>query len=121
MRRGSAQLTSSLASTAAGIAVTAANPPYPNLCYYGGGGCQASPPGPYSVARIGPIWVTEPDAGGLATPADPVSAYVLDLRLGDPAGAQAFASRYDSGQPGFHPFGPVTRSRRNLARQRRRS
>src|SRR5215471_10408297 len=94
--------------TVAGIAVTAANPPYPNLCYYSGGGCQASPPGPYSAGRIGLIWVTEPDAGGLATPADPVSAYVLDLRLNDPVGAQAFASRYDSGQPGFHPFGPVT-------------
>src|SRR5215469_12410357 len=92
----------------AGIAVPAANPPYPNLCYHSGGGCQASPPGPYSAGRIGLIWVTEPDAGGLATPADPVSAYVLDLRLSDPAGAQAFASRYDSGQPGFHPFGPVT-------------
>src|SRR5215469_10515989 len=94
--------------TVAGIAVTAANPPYPNLCYYAGGGCQASPPGPYSGGRIGLIWVTEPDAGGLATPADPVSAYVLDLRLNDPVGAQAFASRYDSGQPGFHPLGPVT-------------
>ena len=30
--------------TVAGIAVTAASPPYPNLCYGGGGGC--SPPGP---------------------------------------------------------------------------
>ena len=26
-----------------GVAVTAANPPYPNLCYFGGGGCWASP------------------------------------------------------------------------------
>ena len=31
--------------TVAGIAVTAANPPYPNLCYIGGGGCSAGPQG----------------------------------------------------------------------------
>ena len=35
--------------TVAGIAVTAANPPYPNLCYTSGGGCHAGPPGPYSA------------------------------------------------------------------------
>jgi putative ABC transport system permease protein len=95
----------------AGVAVTAANPPYPNLCYTSGGGCHASPPdqGKYSVAsRIGLIWITAPEAGRLATAADPVTSYVLNLKLGDPARAQAFARRYDAATPGRHPFGPVS-------------
>ncbi|HEY7144902.1 MAG TPA: FtsX-like permease family protein [Streptosporangiaceae bacterium] len=81
----------------AGIAVTAANPPYPNLCYYAGGGCLAGPPGNDSPRDIGLLWLTKPDALSLATPANPVTAYVLDLRLRDPATAQAFADRYDLG------------------------
>ncbi len=51
--------------TVAGIAVTAASPPYPNLCYTSGGGCHASPPdqGQHSVATsIGLIWITAPEA-----------------------------------------------------------
>jgi putative ABC transport system permease protein len=97
--------------TVAGIAVTAANPPYPNLCYVGGGGCQASPidQGTYpAAASIGLIWVTRPDAGRLATSADPVAAYVLNLKLRDPARAEAFARRYDAAIPGRHPFGAVS-------------
>ena len=53
--------------TVAGIAVTAASPPYPNLCYTSGGGCHASPPdqGDHSVATsIGLIWITAPEAAG---------------------------------------------------------
>ncbi|HEY0999726.1 MAG TPA: FtsX-like permease family protein, partial [Streptosporangiaceae bacterium] len=81
----------------AGIAVTAANSPYPNLCYYAGGGCFAGPPGNDSPRDIGLLWLTKPDALSLATPANPVTAYVLNLRLGDPATAQAFADRYAFG------------------------
>jgi len=81
----------------AGIAVTAANSAYPNLCYYAGGGCFAGPPGNDSPRDIGLIWLTRPDALSLATPANPVTAYVLNLRLRDPATAQAFADRYDLG------------------------
>ena len=80
--------------TVAGIAVTAANPPYPNLCYWAGGGCLAGYAGPSSAADPGLLWLTRPDALSLATPANPVIAYVLDLRLRDPAAAQAFADRY---------------------------
>ena len=83
--------------TVAGIAVTAANSPYPNLCYYVGGGCFAGPPGNDSPRDIGLLWLTRPDALSLATPANPVTAYVLNLRLRDPATAQAFADRYDLG------------------------
>ena len=78
----------------AGIAVTAANPPYPNLCYYAGGGCLAGSDGPSSAANPGLLWLTKPDALSLATPTNPVISYVLDLRLRDPAAAQAFADRY---------------------------
>ena len=97
--------------TVAGIAVTAANPPYPNLCYTGGGGCHASPPdqGQPSVATsIGLVWITAPQAGRLATAADPVTSYVLNLKLSDPARAGAFARRYDAATPGRHPSGPVS-------------
>ena len=83
-----------------GIAVTAANPPYPNLCYYSGGGCRAGPPGNDSPRDIGLLWLTKPDALSLATPANPVTTYVADLTLKDPAAADAFALRYDQG------FGP---------------
>jgi putative ABC transport system permease protein len=85
--------------TAAGIAVTAANPPYPNLCYTGGG-CYAGPNVP--APDMGLVWLTEPDALGLATSTDPVTTYVLNLKLADPAGAEAFASRYGNG--GNPPF-----------------
>ena len=95
----------------AGLAVTAANPPYPNLCYASGGGCHASPPdlGQHSAATsIGLIWITAPDAGQLATAADPVTSYVLNLKLSDPARAGAFARRYGAATPGRHPSGPVS-------------
>jgi putative ABC transport system permease protein len=80
--------------TVAGIAVTAANPPYPNLCYTGGGGCYAGPDVP--AEDMGLLWLTEPDALGLATPANPVTTYALNLKLADPAEAEAFTSRYGS-------------------------
>jgi putative ABC transport system permease protein len=83
--------------TVAGVAVTAANSAYPNLCYYAGGGCFAGPPGDDSPRDIGLLWLTRPDARSLATPTNPVTAYVLNLRLRNPATAQAFANRYDLG------------------------
>jgi putative ABC transport system permease protein len=39
--------------TVAGIAVTAANSPYPNLCYHSAGGCRAGPPDNGSARDIG--------------------------------------------------------------------
>ena len=86
--------------TVAGIAVTAANPPYPNLCYYSGGGCRAGPPDPGSARDIGLLWLTKPDTLALATPDNPVTTYVVDLKLKDPATADAFALPYDKN------FGP---------------
>jgi len=83
--------------TVAGTAVTAANPPYPNLCYTGGGGCSAGPQdAAISPGGLGLIWLTELDADSIATSADPLTAYVLNLKLTSPAAAPAFAARYGS-------------------------
>ena len=84
--------------TVAGTAVTAANPPYPNLCYSSGGGCWAGPPPGEAISSrdMGLLWLTEPDAGRLATSANPLVTYVLNLKLNNPASAQALASRYGS-------------------------
>ncbi len=83
--------------TVAGTAVTAANPPYPNLCYSGGGGCLARPQdGNISPGHMGLLWLSEPDADSLATSANPLSTYVLNLKLKNPASAAAFATRYGS-------------------------
>ena len=81
--------------TVTGIAVTAANPPFPNLCYYSAGGCRAGPPDNGSVRDIGLLWLTKPDALSLATPGNPVTTYVVDLKLRNPATADAFAVPYD--------------------------
>ena len=86
--------------TVTGIAVTAANPPFPNLCYYSAGGCRAGPPDNGSARDIGLLWLTKPDALSLATPSNPVTTYVVDLRLKNPAAADAFALPYDKN------FGP---------------
>jgi putative ABC transport system permease protein len=85
--------------TVTGTAVTAANPPYPNLCYGNGGGCWAGPGPQYaniSGRELGLLWLTEPAADSLATSANPLATYVLNLKLKNPASAQAFATRYGS-------------------------
>ncbi len=92
--------------TVAGIAVTAASPPYPNLCYGPGGDCVFDLPNfPLSSNDIGLAWVTEADARALASPSAPLS-YFLNLRLGNPAGARTFASRFGAG-PGPGPAAPT--------------
>src|SRR6202167_1657754 len=75
----------------AGIAVTAAVVPYPNMCgpAYG---CVFDLPGPNNF-NPGLAWVTEPDARSLASAHAPLS-YLLNLKLKDPATAPAFASEH---------------------------
>jgi ABC-type lipoprotein release transport system permease subunit len=75
----------------AGIAVTAAIPPYPHICWFG---CDLDTP---ALANTDPglMWLTRADATALATPAEPLS-YVLNLKLADPADASAFANSYDA-------------------------
>jgi putative ABC transport system permease protein len=80
--------------TVAGIAVTAASAPYPNLCFRPGGNCMFDYP-TSSPINIGLAWVTQADARSLASAAAPLS-YFLDLKLRDPASARHFADAYDS-------------------------
>jgi ABC-type antimicrobial peptide transport system permease subunit len=97
--------------TVAGIAVTAAQAPYPNLC--NGTLMAASPaasrfssacpasftipflplPGGQQIASsddVGEIWTTEADATGLTSKANPLTTWVLNLKLTDPDDAPAF-------------------------------
>jgi putative ABC transport system permease protein len=98
--------------TVAGIAVSAAKPPYPNICF--AGGCQITLPGIHAK-DTGLIWATEPDAIKLPSAAEPLNSYVLDLKLANPDQAQAFAGRYGPGPSGPGPSGPILVSWQNIA------
>ncbi len=96
----------------AGIAVTAAQPPYPNLCYTTVDEQQGSVHSAAGMAvnyqsacwnlsfsgegprSIGLVWMTERDAFGLASKANPIQQYALNLKLRDPAHALALADAY---------------------------
>jgi ABC-type antimicrobial peptide transport system permease subunit len=98
----------------AGIAVTAAQPPYPNLCYTTVNvqrGSIHSGAGAFTVLssacgnltffgegpnNIGLVWMTQPDAVRLASKASRAQQYALNLKLDDPAAAQAFADAHTS-------------------------
>jgi FtsX-like permease family len=85
--------------TVAGIAITAAGTPYPNLCFTGG--CNTGIPvsgKPLEGHGSGLGWVTQPDARVLAAADGGPPAYVLNLRLSDPASAQAFVTAYYQNQ-----------------------
>jgi putative ABC transport system permease protein len=101
----------------AGIAVTAAQSPYPNLCNGTFDGptpatskfSNACPTwfnipflslghGQYlaSSDEVGQIWTTEADAIGLTSKTSPLNTYALNLKLTNPGAAQAFAyDRFD--------------------------
>jgi putative ABC transport system permease protein len=83
--------------TVAGIAVTAASASYPNMCFSPGGNCEFDLPTSQAVSaiNIGLAWITEQDARSLASTAAPL-AYLLDLKLTDPATAQQFVSDYNT-------------------------
>jgi len=88
--------------TVAGIAVTAAQPPYPNLCYFTASSCPpwSTVPGG-DLRNVGLIWMTEAGALGLASKANPLTAsYVLNLKLTSPADADAFAGQRFVPPPG---------------------
>src|SRR5579859_749940 len=85
--------------TVAGIAVSAAVAPYPNICY---SGCEFNSElasAGIGAKQIGLIWMTGPAVTRLAPAANPVDTYLLDLRLRDPGQAQAFANRYAADGP----------------------
>ena len=86
--------------TVAGIAVTAAIAPYPNICYSGCDITNYLYNNGIGTKNIGLIWMTEPDVTKLASAVNPVNNYVLNLKIRDPAQALAFASpRYHTGRP----------------------
>jgi putative ABC transport system permease protein len=80
--------------TVAGIAVSAAKPAYPNICY--AGGCEPMLNGA-APKNTGLVWATEPDVVAMPVAAAPLNTYVLDLQLSHPDQAAAFASRYGPG------------------------
>jgi putative ABC transport system permease protein len=95
--------------TVAGIAVTAASAPYPNMCFPPGGDCLFDLPmncngkvcsaggtsGIPANANTGLAWVTEPDARALASKAAPLE-YLLDLKLTDPGAAPGFVAAHNA-------------------------
>jgi putative ABC transport system permease protein len=76
----------------AGIAVTAAIPPYPSsLCHIA---CPfPAAVGGFGVANMGLVWLTRSAVAGLAGPGAPL-AYLLNLKLASPAQAPAFAAQH---------------------------
>ncbi len=79
-----------------GVAVTAAMPPYPGASCVVAVGC-ASGATPEELSELPPdllqnpglVWLTEADVRSLTTDSDSLS-YVMNLKLADPDGAQAF-------------------------------
>lgn len=76
--------------TVAGIAVSAANVPYPNADF-------ATYGSPFPTSEVGMMWLTRPDAIALATRAVPLS-HLENLRLADPAEAAAFEAAHGTGR-----------------------
>lgn len=74
-----------------GTAVTAAVPGYPEVCYLS---CDFSVNGP--AGSPGLVWLTTADMALAARAADQPVTYFLNLKLGNPANAAAFAGRYDA-------------------------
>jgi putative ABC transport system permease protein len=104
----------------AGIAVTAAEAPYPNLCNgtligpnpMASKFSNACPPSfkiPFlslpggrelsSSDDVGLIWTTEADAIGLTSKANPLTTYALNLKLTNSDDAQAFAYEHFQSNP----------------------
>jgi putative ABC transport system permease protein len=104
----------------AGIAVTAAQAPYPNLC---NGTLLASTPAASKFSNacppsfnipflslpghrelsssddVGLIWTTEADVIGLTSKANPLTTYALNLKLTNSDNAQAFAYEHFRSNP----------------------
>ena len=76
----------------AGIAVTAAIPPYPSsLCHIA---CPfPTAVGSFGVPNMGLVWLTRSTVAGLARSGAPL-AYLLNLKLADPAQAPAFVAQH---------------------------
>jgi ABC-type lipoprotein release transport system permease subunit len=82
-----------------GVAVTAATLPYPEATDYTmrdlSTGAMRSPP---PSRDLGLVWLTEADTRSLAASADAL-AYVVNLKLADPAAAPAFVEEHRPEEP----------------------
>ena len=87
--------------TVTGIAVTAAEPPYPNLCYATGG---LSACGAVNVTSrdFGMAWVTKADAQAVSRASGMPPLYLLNLRLSNPGNAEALANAYNNANQGSY-------------------
>lgn len=82
-----------------GVAVTAAIPNYPQVCFLG---CDM--PGSLGNYNPGLVWLTKADTERVAgLTAGPV-AYFADLKLKNPAQASAFANAYDASASPAAPY-----------------
>jgi putative ABC transport system permease protein len=77
-----------------GIAVTAAQPPYPNLCYLTANSCSFFQVFGTGSRNVGLVWTTESEARAVASKAAPLSDFALNVKLTSPSAANAFALRY---------------------------
>jgi putative ABC transport system permease protein len=82
-----------------GTAVTAGIPDYPGVCVHFG--CFLA--GLLASYNPGLVWATQADAQLIGGPGAPVG-YYLNLKLSDPAGATAFADRYDASAAPTAPY-----------------
>jgi putative ABC transport system permease protein len=102
-----------------GIAVSAALPPYPQLCTIG---CILNRPNWFS-AEPGLVWTTRVRATALASPREPL-VWFQYLKLRDPKAAPAFAQRYGAagppaGRPQLDPWQDIAaRQAEQLANER---
>jgi predicted lysophospholipase L1 biosynthesis ABC-type transport system permease subunit len=82
------------AFTVAGIAVTAADAPYPEACF---DGCDLSD-AQLGTINPGLVWLARSTALSLAT-ATEMPSYVVNLKLADPAQASAFVTTHSQASP----------------------
>jgi putative ABC transport system permease protein len=78
----------------AGVAVTAAFTPYPNVCFTG---CIIAT-GKKTASEPGLIWTTRAAARGLGPAGGPLT-YFLNLKLAHPGGAEAFIYAHSNPSP----------------------
>jgi putative ABC transport system permease protein len=82
-----------------GVAVTAAVPNYPQVCFLG---CDMT--GSLGNDNPGLVWLTEAGAERVARLTAAPVAYTADLRLKDPAQANAFANAHDASTSPAAPY-----------------
>jgi putative ABC transport system permease protein len=109
VRVGDSVILSGTSFTVAGIAVTAAMPPYPAASCIVAVGCingaipqnQKLPPG--LLHNAGLVWLTHTDVRSLA-PTQGSTSYVMNLKLADQAQAQAFVDSNGANRGGAMPM-----------------